>query len=47
VRTKSSFHATTMELLRSFPIIPLGVQSSHHGHSKQRLHPQFPMRVSA
>lgn len=44
-KTKSSLHATTMELLRSFPI-PLPVQS-HHGHGHQRLHPQFPMRVSA
>ena len=44
-RTKPSLHATTMELLRSFPI-PLPVQS-HHAHGHQRLHSQFPMRVSA
>jgi hypothetical protein len=45
VRTKPSLHAATMELLRSFPI-PLPA-NSHHGQGHQRLHSQFPMRVSA
>ncbi|KAF9462688.1 hypothetical protein BDZ94DRAFT_1322343 [Collybia nuda] len=45
---KPSFHASTMELLRSFPIpLPAAAHRTHRRTSQEHAHPQFPIRLAA